>query len=150
MASSWTEPPFSPLQVLEIFKYICYSGHLLSFIILVKLLFLGKRLNFLNICFISIFFYESVCGLFMIPNFFFVARKNWLGESDPEQVVVWSLGEIKNLHIWKRVSVFFLFKFFHGRWQSSALTGSPPTASWASSSPSSTPGWSSQGKTTYF
>ena len=77
-----------------------------------KLLFLGKRLNFLNICFISIFFYESVCGLFMIPNFFFVARKNWLGESDPEQVVVWSLGE-KKKYIYEKGFLFFSFlRFF--------------------------------------
>ena len=67
-------------------KYICYFGHTLSALILIKLIFLGKKLNFLNIGFISIFFYETVCCLFLIPNFFSVAQQNWFGEPRPEIV----------------------------------------------------------------
>ena len=45
----------------------------------VKLLMLGKKLNFLNIMFINIFFYESVVGCVMIPNFFSIGKKNLIG-----------------------------------------------------------------------
>ena len=68
-------------------KYICYFGHSLAAIILTKLIFLGKKLNFLNICFISIFFYETVGGLFLIPNFFSVGQLNWFGDSKPEEAI---------------------------------------------------------------
>ena len=72
---------------MELLKYICYFGHTLSAIILTKLIFLGKKLNFLNTCFISIFFYETVCCLFLIPNFFSVAQQNWFGEPRPAEVI---------------------------------------------------------------
>ena len=68
-------------------KYICYLGHILSAIILTKLIFLGKKLNFLNICFITIFFYETVGGLFLIPSFFSVGQQNWFGDPKPEELV---------------------------------------------------------------
>ena len=68
-------------------KYVCYFGHTLSAIILTKLICLGKKLNFLNICFIGIFFYETVCCLFLIPNFFSVAQENWFGDPQPAEVI---------------------------------------------------------------
>ena len=40
---------------------------------------LGRKLNFLNIMFINIFFYESVVGCVMIPNFFSIGIKNLIG-----------------------------------------------------------------------
>ena len=43
------------------------------------MLMLGKKLNFLNIMFINIFFYESVVGCVMIPNFFSIGKKNLIG-----------------------------------------------------------------------
>ena len=68
-------------------KYICYFGHSLSAIILTKLIFLGKKLNFLNICFISIFASETLGAFYLIPNFFSVAQQNLLGDPKPEEVL---------------------------------------------------------------
>ena len=51
-----------------------------------ELLMLGRKLNFLNIMFINIFFYESVVGCVMIPNFFSIGKKNLIGTD----LYVWS------------------------------------------------------------
>ena len=71
---------FKTLDVLEIF---CYFGLCLSGYIIIKLLLLGRTLNFINILFINMFLSQMVLGFFMTKNFFFVSRMTW---TSPDEI----------------------------------------------------------------
>ena len=64
------------MQVLASLRYVCYGGLVLSLVILIKLLMLGRKLNFINIMFVNVFFCEVILGFLMIPNFFKVGELN--------------------------------------------------------------------------
>ena len=67
---------------------IAMVGYVLGCVILVKLIMIGKNLNFLNIMFINLFVVEIVCGIFIIPNFFEIGQKNWNNnQPDPESLM---------------------------------------------------------------
>ena len=80
------------MQVLEGLRYVCYGGLGLSFVILIKLLLLGRKLNFINIMFINVFFCEVIFGVFMIPNFFSVGEINLTGESVQREQLIGICG----------------------------------------------------------
>ena len=58
------------------------SGFLLACVILIKLLMIGRNLNFMNIMFVIIFMFEIICGSFIIPNFFKIGEQNWNDDSE--------------------------------------------------------------------
>ena len=80
------------MQVLESLQYVCYGGLVLSLVILIKLLLLGRKLNFINIMFVNVFFCEVTLGLFMIPNFFKVGELNLTEETHLNEQLIGICG----------------------------------------------------------
>lgn len=64
-------------KALISFKSLAISGFLLAWVILFKLLMIGRNLNFMNIMFTIILMFEIICGSFIIPNFFKIGENNW-------------------------------------------------------------------------
>ena len=81
------------MQVLEGLRYVCYGGLVLSLVILTKLLLLGRKLNFINIMFVNVFFCEVILGLFMIPNFFKVGELNLTEETHLKEQLIGICGK---------------------------------------------------------
>ena len=72
--------------MFKILELICYFGLFIAICIIVKLLMLGRKLNFINVLFVIVFLCQVIIGCFMIPNFFLMGVKNWTGAPDPEGV----------------------------------------------------------------
>ena len=91
------EPSFeallSMMQVLESLQYVCYGGLMLSLVILIKLLMLGRKLNFINIMFVNVFFCEVILGFLMIPNFFKVGELNLTEETHLKEQLIGICGK---------------------------------------------------------
>ena len=76
------------VKALIFFKSLAVVGFIFACVILVKLLLIGKNLNFMNIMFIILFIFEIICGSFIIPNFFLIGEKNWNDkEPNPSDVM---------------------------------------------------------------
>ena len=104
------EPSFeallSMMQVLESLQYVCYGGLMLSLVILIKLLMLGRKLNFINIMFVNVFFCEVILGFLMIPNFFKVGELNLTEETHLKEQLIgicgkWWAGKWDSKHHWQ-------------------------------------------------
>ena len=72
----------------------------MSLTILIKLLSIGRKLNFINVMFVNVFAAEVILGAIMIPNFFDFGEKNLLSDPDPKKVL--SLcGNWYNINIYR-------------------------------------------------
>ena len=74
-------------QALTCLRYICYGGLALSLTILIKLLSIGRKLNFINVMFVTVFTAEVILGAIMIPNFFDLGERNLLFDPEPKNVI---------------------------------------------------------------
>ena len=68
-------------------RYVSYGGLALSLTILIKLLSIGRKLNFINVMFLNVFAMEVILGAIMIPNFYDIGERNLLSVSVPENVI---------------------------------------------------------------
>ena len=75
-------------QALIFFKSLTISGFIFACVILIRLLMIGRGLNFMNIMFLLLFASEIICGSFIIPTFFEIGDKNWNDdEPKPDEVM---------------------------------------------------------------
>ena len=59
----------------------------MSLTILIKLLSIGRKLNFINVMFVNVFAAEVILGAIMIPNFFDFGEKNLLSDFELKKVI---------------------------------------------------------------
>ena len=67
------------LKVLDILEGVTWFGLLLACVTLIKLILIGKNLNFMNVMFILVLMVEIVTGALIIPNFFIIGVVKKIG-----------------------------------------------------------------------